>query len=128
MVSGSSHLSRRRLDGAYNLVIAGAPAEIAGKTEADLFFGRVLVLCEQSAGRDQKARRADAALERGMLDEFALQRMKLVAIRHALDGLDLASFGFSTEHEAGADELAVDDDAASAAVAGAAALLGAREP
>ncbi len=43
-----------------------------------------------------------------MLDEFALQRMELVAIRHAFDGLDLAAFGFGAEHEAGADEAAVE--------------------
>ena len=35
-----------------------------------------------------------------MLDEFALQGMQLVAIGHALDGFDLAAFGFRAEHQA----------------------------
>src|SRR5688500_2968521 len=100
MGSGSSYLSGGRLDGAHDLVIAGAAAEIAGETEADFILGRVLVLFEQGARRDQEARRADAALQCRMLDEFALQRVQLVAIRHALDRLDLAAFGLRTEHEA----------------------------
>ena len=37
----------------------------------------------------------------------------------------LRAFDFGAEHEAGADEAAIDDDAAGAAVAGAAAFLGA---
>src|SRR4029450_9556924 len=126
-VSGSSHLSGRRLDGAHDLVIAGAPAEIAGKTETDFLFGRILVLLKQGARRDQEARRTDTALQGRVLDELALQRVELVAVRHALDGLDLAAPGVGAEDEAGANELAVEHDAAGAAVAGAAPFLGAGE-
>jgi hypothetical protein len=53
--------------------------------------------------------------------------MQLVAMRHALNGLDLAAFGFRAQHQAGTHQPVVEDDAAGAAVAGAAAFLGAGE-
>jgi hypothetical protein len=53
--------------------------------------------------------------------------MQLVALGHALDGAELVAFGFDREHQAGADEVAIDGDAAGAAIAGRAAFLGAGE-
>src|SRR5690606_1931567 len=44
---------------------------------------------------------------------------------HALDGLELAAVHLRTEHETGADQPAIEFDAAGAAVARAAAFLGA---
>src|SRR5262249_37376137 len=107
------------------LVVAGAAAEIAGEPIARLFLGRVLVLVEERLCRDDKARRAKAALQRRMLEELLLDRVQLVAFGDALDSLDLAAFRFDTEHQARAHDLAVDDDGASAAIAGAAAFLAA---
>src|SRR5262245_11475476 len=60
-----------------------------------------------------------------MFEELALQRMKGVPLGKTLDGLDLAILGLDPEHQAGAYQPAIENDAAGAAVAGAAALLGA---
>jgi hypothetical protein len=60
-----------------------------------------------------------------MLEELALQRMEVVAFGEALDGLDLAILGLDPKHQAGTNQPAVENDAAGAAIAGAAALLGA---
>ena len=73
---------------AHDLVVTGAAAEIAGQPEANLGLGRIGVALEQRLGRDQEARRADAALQGGMLEELALQRMQLVAVGDALDGAE----------------------------------------
>src|SRR6202030_2221338 len=57
-----------------DLVVAGAAAQIAGEPIAGLFLGRVLVLIEQRLRRDDKARGAKAALQRGVLEKFLLHR------------------------------------------------------
>ena len=62
-----------------------------------------------------------------MIEELLLQRMQRGAIGHAFDGFDLAAFGLDAEDQAGADQTAIDGDRAGAAVAGAAAFLGAGE-
>src|ERR1051325_7537287 len=111
--------------GADDLVVAGAAAKIAGKPIAGLFLGRVLVLVEQRLRRDDKDGGAEAALQGGVLEEFLLHRMQLVALGDALDRGDRAAFGLDAEHQAGTDQLAVDDDATGATIAGAAAFLAA---
>src|SRR5207249_2173527 len=68
-------LGRRpnRLD---DLVVAGAPAEIAEHPLADLGVARVRVRIEQRLGRHDLARRADAALKAARIDERLLDRMQ----------------------------------------------------
>src|SRR5712672_1934786 len=83
---------------ADDLVITGTPAEVAGEPIARLFLGRVQVLVEQRLGRDDKSRRAEAALQRRMLEEFLLHRVQLVALGDALDGRDLVAFRLGSEH------------------------------
>src|SRR4051812_23700989 len=111
--------------GAHDLVVPGAAAQIAGQPVAGLFLGRVRVLVEQRLGRDDKARRAEAALQRRVFEEFLLHRMQLVAFGDALDRRDLAALGLDAEHQARAHDLAVGDDRAGAAIARAAAFLAA---
>ena len=76
---------------------------------------------------DDQARRAESALHRAGLDERLLHRVQLAAGRQALDGDDLAALGLPGEHQAGADELAVEVDRARAALALLAGVLGARQ-
>ena len=57
-----AHFSRGFHHRADDLVIAGAPAEVAGEPEADFLLARVRVFLQQRVGGDQHARRADAAL------------------------------------------------------------------
>src|SRR5437899_219565 len=79
--------------GADDLVVAGAAAEIAGQPVAGLFLGRVLVLVEQRLRRDDESGGAEAALQRGVFEEFLLHRVQLVALGDALDRGDLPSLG-----------------------------------
>src|SRR6185503_11821895 len=125
--SGSSHLGGGVHHRANDLVVAGAAAQVAGQPVAQLGLARVGVLLQQRLGGHQEARRADAALQRRVLDELALQRMQLVALGHALDGGDRPAVRLHAQHQARAHEAAVDGDAAGAAVAGRAAFLGAGE-
>src|SRR5437868_5795498 len=60
-----------------------------------------------------------------MLEEFLLYRMQLFALGDAFDGRNLAAFGLGPEHQARADDVAVGNNRAGAAVARAAAFLAA---
>src|SRR5215470_15136471 len=104
-------------DGTDDFVVAGAPAEVAGEPVARLGLRRIRITVQQRLGGDQQARRAEAALQRCMFQEFSLQRMQIVPARHALDRLDRAAFGLDRKHQARADQAAVDRYAAGTTVA-----------
>jgi hypothetical protein len=107
------------------LVVASAPAEVAGEPVARPSLGRIRITVQQRLGSNQQARRAEAALQRSMFQDFSLQRMQIVATRHALNRLDLVAFSLNRKHQARADQTAVDRHAAGATVARAAPLLAA---
>src|SRR6185295_15108652 len=65
---------------AHDLVIARAPAQVAGQPVAHLGLRRVGRLLEQGLAGHQHARGADAALERGALQELLLQRVQRLAL------------------------------------------------
>ena len=104
-------------------MISGAAAKVAGETVADFFFGRVGVLFQQALGGDEQSRRANAALQRDMFDELALQDVQVFAVGHAFDGFDLGAVYFNAQNEAGANDTAIDGDAAGTTVAGRTAFL-----
>src|SRR5208282_1218206 len=54
-------------NGADVLVVAGAPAEVAGEPVARFGFRRIRIAVQQGLGCDQQARRAETALQRRML-------------------------------------------------------------
>ena len=62
-----------------------------------------------------------------MLEKLFLQRMQLVAMGHALDGLHRFTLDLGSQHEAGTHQPIVDQDAARAAVARTATFFGAGE-
>ena len=51
-----------------------------------------------------------------MFEELLLQRMQRLAMRHALDRLDLAPLYLGAEHQAGTNEAAIEDHTARPAV------------
>src|SRR5450759_4403146 len=112
-------------NGADDLVVAGAPAKVAGEPVARLGFRRVRIAVQQGLSRDQQARRAETALKRRMLEEFPLQRVEIMAPRQALDRLDRVTFGLDRKQQARADQSTVDHHAAGSAVARAASLFAA---
>ena len=59
---------------------------------------------QQVGGRDDEARRAEAALHRARLDERLLHGMQLVAVGEPLDRRHVVAVGLRGEHEARADE------------------------
>src|ERR1051326_1080100 len=118
----------RFLDRFNNLVIAGTAAKIAHHPVLDLLLVGLGHLIEQRLGRDDLARRADAALEAAVLDEALLDRMELAVFREPLDGRDLAAVGENRGRDTRADHLAVHQHRAGAADADAAAFFRAGEP
>ena len=121
--SASSNFVRRIQDGAHNLVITGAAAQITGEPVSDLDLRRIGVAIEQRFRGHQESRSAYSALERCVLEKLRLQRVQPVPAGHSLDGLDRLRLRLHPEHQACAHEASIDDDAASAAVAGCASLL-----
>src|SRR5437016_6435593 len=112
---------------AHDLVVPRAPAQVAGEPVADLGLRRVGHPLEEGLGGHEEPWGADAALERGALQELLLQRVERLAGGHALDGLDLLPTYLATQHETGADQAPVEHDAAGPAVPGGAAFLAARQ-
>src|SRR5215831_3648010 len=107
-------LPHQRPHGLYDVLIAGAAAQIAGQPPADLVLGGERILAQQIGDRHQHARRAKAALQRMMLMEGFLHGIELVDAAEAFDGLDHRSVGLHGEHQAGACAITVDDDGAGA--------------
>src|SRR4029077_9823233 len=97
---GSAHLGCCIENSANDLVVACAAAKVAGEPVAHLGFGRVRVAIEQRFRGDQHAGRAEAALQRGVLEKFLLQWVEIVTPRNALDSLDRFAFGLDRKHEA----------------------------
>ena len=117
----------RQLDRVDDLRVARAAAEVAGERLADVGLGGLRVAREQVVARDDQARGAEAALDRAGVDERLLDRVQLARRREPLDGHDLAALGLRGQHEAGADQRAVEVDRAGAALALLARVLGARQ-
>ena len=119
-------MSRRRGgDGVDDLGVAGAAAEVAGDRLADVLVDRRAALVEIGAGRHEHARRADAALGAAVLQECLLERVQATGRREALDRQDRLALDLRQRHQAAVDDLTVDQHRAGAALALAAALLGA---
>ena len=74
-----SHRDRGVLHRGDDLVVPGAPTQVAGQPVADLGVRRIgIPLEERLAGHDE-AGRADPALQRGVLQELLLERMERLA-------------------------------------------------
>src|SRR6056297_1180049 len=126
---GSGVRRRSGEHGLDDVVVAGAPAEVALEAEADVVLGRVRVLLEQAGGRHHHARRAVAALETVVLHEGLLHRVqRSVSGGHAFDGAHLLAVGLDGQHGATLHRLAVEVDGAGAARRRVAADVGSGEP
>ena len=122
------HLHRRILDRSDDLVVTGAAAEVVGEPESNLVLGGVGVLLQERLGGDDEARGADAALERGVLQECLLHGMESASLGDALNGSYLLALGLDTKDQAGGYDATVELDRAGSAVAVVAAFLGAGKP
>src|SRR5512135_1444959 len=83
-----------------DVLVAGAPADLAGDDLPDLRLVRVRVAVEQPARGHHHARRAETALQAVALDETLLHRVKLAVLLQALDGTDGTAVGHRRENGA----------------------------
>ena len=120
-------LLRRTVHGFEDLPVPGAAADVAGQRLADLGVGRLGVVAQERGGRDDEARRAEAALHRAGVDERALHRMHLLAVGEILDRAHVAALGGAREDETRAHELAVHQHRARSAFALLAGVLASPE-
>src|SRR5215470_7389261 len=109
------HLVARGAHRLDDVLIAGAATEIGREHVEQLLVIDIGILLQRIGGQHQEARRAEAALQRMMRDEGALQRMQVVGRAEPFDGADVLALRLYCEHQAGAHRLAINDHRAGAA-------------
>src|SRR5579862_5953971 len=105
------------LDRAHNLIVAGAAAKVASKPPSNLLFRRIRVPVQKRPRRNQKARRADTALQRCAFQEALLQRRKSVCSADSLNGGHIRTLRLNCQNAARVHDTAIHENAAGAAVA-----------
>src|SRR2546425_1056963 len=121
------HVFGRPLDRLDDVVIAGAPAEVAFQLVADLLLGGARIALEELGGRQDHARRAEAALQAMLLPEALLDRMEIAVLGEPFDGRDRRAVRLHREERARLHRLPVHEDGARAALARIAAHVRAGE-
>jgi hypothetical protein len=86
----------------YDVLVAGAAAEVAGKSLPDFGFRRVGILFQEGNQGHQKAGRAETALQAVGFVEGLLQWMQIVRRAQAFYRLYIVAVGLDGQHEAGA--------------------------
>src|ERR1700704_3581089 len=109
--------ARRQVDRGDDLRVARAPADVAGQRFADLCRGRVWHARQEVVRGNDQARRAEAALHRARFEVCVLYRVQALIGRKPFHRYDLAALCLATEHQARADELAIQVYGARAALA-----------
>src|SRR5882757_7690245 len=112
----------------HDVLVAGAPAQVAGQRPADVFLARVGVLVQQGLGGHHHPGGAEPALQAVLLLEALLQRVQLTRGGQPFDGADLAPVHLDGQHGAGLDRPPVYQHGARAAVRGVAAHVRAGQP
>ena len=132
VVDAKGHFAAQHLGGVHDGVdqgdVAGATANVFVLLEpiAHLFAGGLGIAVQKALGGHDEARGAKAALGRAVDDPGGLQRVQVGRGADAFDGGHVGVVGDAADlGDAGAGDLAVDDDRAGAALALGAAHLGA---
>src|SRR5690606_12919654 len=112
-------------DALDDALVARAAAQVASDGPTHVGGVGLRVSREQGFGGDQHAGRADAALRAAVIGHALLQWSEVIAVAQALHGHHLAAVALADHHQAGVDGLAIEKHRAAAALALAAALLGA---
>src|SRR5580704_10127336 len=120
-------LPRRALHRRDDLRIGGAATEVAGEPVLDRVVVRIGMAVEQLLGHEDEPGRAEAALERALLDEGLLHRIEAAVRVERLDRRHLGAVREGGEIETARHRGAVDEHGAAAAQALAAALARAVE-
>src|SRR6266436_2675367 len=118
------HVLGRPLDRLHDVVIAGAPAEIAFQLMPDQLLRGLRIPLEHLVHGHDHAGGAEPALQPVLLPKPHLDRVQLAVLRQSLDGHDVGAVHLDREEGAGLDRLAVHEDRARAALARIAADVG----
>src|SRR6266567_9598297 len=94
---------RRGEDGANDLRVGTAAAQIAAHRAPDVILVRHGRVVEECHGGEDLAGRAESALQRVVRDERGLQRMERLFRAYALDGRDRLVLARGRERETGID-------------------------
>src|SRR2546428_9899140 len=121
------HVFGRPLDRLDDVVIASAPAEVAFQLVTDLLLGGARIAFEELGGRQDHARRAEAALQAMLLPEALLDRMEIAVLGEPFDGRDRRAVRLHREERARLHRLPVHEDGARAALARISAHVHARD-
>src|SRR6516165_6825090 len=104
--------------GPDDVVVTGAPAQVAFQPGPHLLLGGVRVLLQQRHDGHDHARRAEAALQAVLLVEGTLYRVHRPVAGQALHGGDLVPAGLGGKYRAGLHGLAVEQHGAGPAGGG----------
>src|SRR5215475_2607015 len=121
-------LLRCPLDRPHDVLVARAPADLAGQSLTELLRHRVRVVVEQPAGGQHHARRTEAALEPVAAGETLLDGVEPAVPFQAFHREHPPAVGHGGEHRARLHRQLVHPDHAGAAVRGVAAPVGAGQP
>jgi hypothetical protein len=120
----SLSLSTDSLDRLNDLKIPCATAEVSCNGGPDLFVSGFWILIEQGPGRQDHPRRAEAALNRPVLNKRSLEGVEVsIHISQSLNGGDAHSLRLHDRKDAGIDGLSIDENGAGAAFPHATAFL-----
>src|SRR5207247_5405644 len=100
---GLSHPRRSQLHGRDDVLIPGAPAEVAGQPRPDLLFVGIGVRREQFAHREQEPRGTEPALKGMLLVEGLLDWMQFAIRGQPLHRGQFVALGLYREQQAGPD-------------------------
>jgi hypothetical protein len=117
----------RGFDGFDDLRVASTAAEVAAQRGAYLLFIRVRVSPQERRGGHQHAGGAETALDRAALSKRTLDSMHIFTTAEAFNGRDVTSVNVYSQHQTRKHGIVVQQDRACAALAHAAAVLGARQ-
>src|SRR5687767_12303121 len=112
------------LPGLDDVEVSATTAEVAAHGPTDLVFGGGASLVQERPHAHDLARRAEAALERVLLDEGPLHRIQLAVAPQPLDRGDLTPLTIDAEQQARVHGPSVHQHGARAAIAHVTDLLG----
>src|SRR6516165_8703119 len=101
MLFSLRHLFGCKLNSLHDVLVSGAPAQIAGDTPADLLLTGRRILLQKDIRRHQHARRAIAALQPVFLFESFLKWMQRSVFAEALNRHQFAAVCLYRKHRAG---------------------------
>src|SRR5690606_40709716 len=121
----SIHLYSSGFDGEYDILVAGAAAEIAFQPVTDFFFGGIRIVLDEGNRRHDHTGGAVATLQAVFFPEGFLHGMELSVGRQSFDGRDFAPVCLHRQTGTGFDRATIQMYGTSPTLAGITADVGA---